>query len=130
MVDGRRVRRREMLRAGALCLVAASAGCAGLDSGPAPIGEDDEPETYTLTVVLEESDGEPALEASVSVESDEFVPQADARVPNADAFVTFDLEDGEYIVLVESQEFTNAEEPVTIEGEDVEMTITLERGIG
>lgn len=126
MVDGRGLRRRGVLRAGVLCAMAASAGCSSLGSGP--IGEE-EPETHTLTVTLEE-DGQPALEASVSVQSEQLVPEADARVPGVDGIVTFELEDGAYIVLVESQEFTNAEEPVTVEGEDVEVTIPLERGIG
>jgi hypothetical protein len=129
MGDGRSRSRRELLRVGALGAMASIAGCSSLRSGPTPLENGEEPETYTLTVVLEEN-GEPALEASVSIESAEFVPQADAQVPGSDGIVTFSLEDGEYIVLVESQEFTNAEEPVTIEGEDVEETITLERGYG
>ena len=129
MGDGRSHSRRELLRVGALGAMVSVAGCSSLRSGPTPLEEDEGPETYTLTVTLEEN-GQPALEASVSIESTEFVPQADAQVPGSDGIVTFELEDGEYIVLVESQEFTNAEEPVTIDGEDVEVTISLERGYG
>lgn len=128
MGDGRGLSRRGLLRAGAVGTVAATAGCSDLlGSGPGPL--EDEEEEYTLTVFLEEN-GEPATEASVSVESEQFVPQADAQVPESDGVVSFELEDGDYLVLVESQEYTNAEEPVSIEGEDVEMTITLERGYG
>ena len=129
MCDGRGLSRRGLLRAGAVGAMAATAGCSGLlGSSPEPL-EDEEPETYTLTVALEEN-GEPATEASVSVQSEQLVPQADAQVPGNDGTVSFDLEDGEYLVLVESQEYTNVEEPVSIEGEDVEMTIILERGYG
>lgn len=130
MVDGRSRTRRELLRIGALGAMASVAGCSSLRSGPTPLEDDEGPEEYTLTVVLEEEDGTPALEASVSIESTEFVPQADAQVPGVDGIVSFELEDGEYLILVESQEFTNAEVPVTIEGEDVEETITLQRGYG
>ncbi|WP_122090113.1 hypothetical protein [Halalkalicoccus subterraneus] len=129
MVDGRALRRRELLRAGALCATVASAGCPSLRSGSDSVGEDEEPETYTLTVRIEEN-GQPALEASVSVQTAQLVPRADARVPGPDGIVSFELEDGSYIVRVESQEFTNVEEPVDIDGEDVEVTIPLERGIG
>jgi hypothetical protein len=129
MSDGRSPSRRELLRVGALGAMASVAGCSSLRSGPTPLENGEEPETHTLTVVLEEN-GEPALEASVSIESTEFVPEADAQVPGSDGIVTFSLEDGEYLILVESQEFTNAEEPVTIEGGDVEETIILERGYG
>lgn len=130
MGDGRGLSRRRLLRTAAVGAMAATAGCSGLlGTGPGPL--DEEEEEYTLTVFLEEGEtGDPATEASVSVESEQFVPQADAQVPESDGVVSFELEDGDYLVLVESQEYTNAEEPVSIEGEDVEMTITLERGYG
>lgn len=129
MADGRGRSRRGVLRLGACCVLAASAGCSSLRSGP--IGPDEEgPDERTVTVELEEEDGSPALEASVSVESTRFVPQADAQVPDRAGVVSFEVEDGEYVVVVESQEFTNAEEPVTVDGEDVDLTITLERGYG
>lgn len=133
MSDERRLSRRGLLRFGALGAIAASAGCSGLgsDSGSdsESIGNGTNSRTYTLTVRLEE-DGEPATEASVSVQSTQLVPQAEAQIPGPDGTVAFDLENGEYIVLVESQEFSNVEEPVTVEGEDVEVTIPLERGYG
>lgn len=129
MADGRGFSRRGLLRIGALCALTTGAGCSSLRSGSTP-GADEGEETYTLTVVLEEENGEPAPEASVSVQSTQLVPQADAQVPGRNGVVTFDLENGEYVVVVESQEHTNAEVPVTIDGEDVEVTITLQRGFG
>ncbi|MFC6904455.1 hypothetical protein [Halalkalicoccus tibetensis] len=129
MCDGRGLSRRGLLRVGAVGAMAATAGCSDLISGSGPL--EDEEEEHTLTVFLEDAEsGDPATEASVSVESEQFVPQADAQVPESDGIVSFELEDGEYVVLVESQEYTNVDEPVSIEGEDVEMTIALERGYG
>ncbi|MCL7418527.1 MAG: hypothetical protein M8354_11905 [Halalkalicoccus sp.] len=130
MADGRGFGRRRLLRVGGLCAVAASAGCTGLRSGSTPGGNESDTETYTLTVVLEEENGEPAPEASVSVQSRQLVPQADAQVPGPNGIVTFSLENGEYVIIVESQEHTNVEEPVTIDGEDRTVTITLQRGYG
>lgn len=130
MADERGCSRRGLLRIGALGALASTAGCSSLRSGPTPLGDEEEPATYALSVVLEEESGEPAFEASVSVESTDFVPEANAQVPDRNGIVTFELEDGEYIVVVESQEFTNAEEEVTIGGEEVEVTVTLQRGYG
>ncbi|MDL5361050.1 hypothetical protein [Halalkalicoccus sp. NIPERK01] len=128
MVDGRGLGRRRLLRIVTAGAMAGAAGCSG--RGSDPIENGDGPRTYTLTVALEEASGDPAPEASVSVQSAQLVPQADAKVPGSDGIVTFDLENGEYVIVVESQEFSNVEEPVTIDGEDVEVTITLRRGFG
>ncbi|MFC7007535.1 hypothetical protein [Halalkalicoccus salilacus] len=56
------------------------------------------------------------------------IQRAEAKVPSRDGVVSFDLENGDYIIRTESQEYSNVEEPVSIDGEDVEVTITLERG--
>lgn len=127
--DGGGFSRRRLLRIGAVGAVAASAGCSSLQSDSTSVENDGSSRTYTLTVRLEE-EGEPASEASVSVQSTQLVPQADAQIPGRDGVVTFDLEDGEYIVQVQSQEFSNVDEPVTIDGEDAEVTIALQRGFG
>jgi hypothetical protein len=123
--------RRRLLRAAGTLAALSLAGCSGLvPGGPAQV-DDDEPETHELTVRLEEPNGEPAVEASVSVVTAEgFIQRAEATVPDREGVVSFDLEDGEYLVEVESQEYTNVEEPVTVEGEDVEVTVTLRRGYG
>lgn len=123
--------RRRLLRAAGTLAALSLAGCSGLvPGGPAQV-DDDEPETHELIVRLEEPNGEPAVEASVSVVTAEgFIQRAEATVPDREGVVSFDLEDGEYLVEVESQEYTNVEEPVTVEGEDVEVTVTLRRGYG
>ena len=121
--------RRRLLRATGTLAALSLAGCSGVvPSGPAQVDES-EPETHLLTVRLEQANGEPAYEASVSVVTEEgLIQRAEAKVPDRDGVVRFDLENGDYLVEVESQEYTNVEEPVTVEGEDVEITISLERG--
>lgn len=121
--------RRRLLRATGTLAALSLAGCSGVvPSGPAQVDEG-EPETYTLAVFLEQANGEPAHEASVSVVTEEgLIQRAEATVPDREGVVSFDLEDGDYLVEVESQEYTNTEEPVTVEGEDVEIRITLQRG--
>ena len=121
-------RRRLLSTVGTIATVAV-AGCSGREpNGPAQTTAE-EPETNTLVVQLENSDGEPLTEASVSVvEAEGVIQRAEATVPDRDGTVTFELVNGEYIVEIESQEYTNVEEPVTIEDEDIEVTITLERG--
>lgn len=129
MTDGRGFSRRKLLGSGACCVIAGIAGCSGIRPGSSPTENGPEP-TYTLTVELVEGSGDPVSEASVSVKTTQLVPQAAAQVPGRDGIVTFELENGEYVVVVESQEHTNVEESVTIEGADETMTITLERGYG
>ncbi len=125
--------RRRLLRVagGVAAATVGLAGCSGLDPREAVQTADEEPEQHTLTVRLEEEGGDPATEASVSVVTQEgLIQRAEATVPYRDGVVSFELADGEYVVQIESQEYTNVEEPVTIDGEDVEVTIVLERGIG
>lgn len=120
-------RRRLLCAAGTVAAVA-SAGCSGLvsDSPAQTAGEGPQ---HLLTVRLEDTNGEPVSEASVSVADAEGVIQrAEAKVPGRNGTVSFDLENGDYVVRIQSQEYTNVEEPVTVDGEDVEVTITLERG--
>lgn len=122
-----------MLRAavGVAATTVGLAGCSGLDPRESARTADEEPERHTLTVRLEKEDGDPATEASVSVVTEAgLIQRAEATVPGSDGIVSFELEDGEYVVQIESQEYTNVEEPVTIDGEDVELTLVLERGIG
>ena len=127
-VTGRSGRRR-LLRVGATIAAIATAGCSGLISDSPAQTSSEEPETYWLTVRLEDNNGEPVTEASVSVADAEGVIQrAEAKVPDRNGVVRFDLENGDYVIEIESQEYTNVEEPVTVDGEDVEVTITLERG--
>ncbi|ADJ14986.1 hypothetical protein [Halalkalicoccus jeotgali] len=130
MADGRGLGRRRLLRVGALGLATAAAGCSGSNSNQAPLEDGGESATYTLTVALVEDGGEPAPEASVSIQTAQLVPQADAKVPGPDGIVSFELSNGEYVIVVESQEYTNVEEPVTVDGSDVETEIVLERGYG
>lgn len=126
--DSTRIDRRGLLRASGMCALVALPGCLGLGGESAPL--DESGETHTLTVRLEEADGDPAHEVSVSVSSDEeVVSPAQAKVPNENGVVTFDLAGGDYTVQTESQEYANESESVTIEEGDEEVTITLERGI-
>jgi hypothetical protein len=123
--------RRRLLRAAGGIATVGLAGCSDLVPGDPVRTADEDAESYTLTVRLEEEDGDPATEASVSVVTEEgLIQRAEATVPYRDGVVTFELEDGEYVVQIESQEYTNVEEPVTVDGEDVELTVVLERGIG
>lgn len=120
-------RRRLLCSAGTLAAVA-TAGCSGLVSDSPAQTAGEEPQ-YLLTVRLEDPNGDPVSEASVSVADAEGVIQrAEAKVPSRDGVVSFDLENGDYVIRTESQEYSNVEEPVSIDGEDVEVTITLERG--
>lgn len=120
--------RRRLLRVAGTLAAMATAGCSGLVSD-SPAQTTGEGPQYLLTVRLVDPDGDPVTEASVSVANAEGVIQrAEAKVPNRNGVVRFDLEKGDYVVLIESQEYTNVEEPVTVDGEDVEVTITLERG--
>ncbi|WP_336363812.1 hypothetical protein [Halalkalicoccus salilacus] len=120
-------RRRLLCVAGTLAAVA-TAGCSGLVSDSPARTAGEEPQ-YLLTVRLEDPNGDPVSEASVSVADAEGVIQrAEAKVPSRDGVVSFDLENGDYVIRTESQEYSNVEEPVSIDGEDVEVTITLERG--
>lgn len=124
----RRSGRRRLLRVGGTLAAVATAGCSGLISD-SPAQTSGEGPQYLLTVRLEDANGDPVSEASVSVADAEGVIQrAEAKVPGHDGVVTFDLENGDYVIRTESQEYTNVEEPVSIDGEDVEVTITLERG--
>lgn len=121
-------RRRLLCAAGGTLAAMATAGCSGLVSD-SPAQTSGEGPQYQLTVRLEDPNGDPVSEASVSVANAEGVIQrAEAKVPGRDGVVSFNLGNGDYVVRIESQEYTNVEEPVSIDGEDAEVTITLERG--
>lgn len=127
--------RRGVIRLVGTLGAATTAGCLeSSDDGrqSTPTTGDERTEGATLTVRVETPNGDPITEVVVFVtigSTPRWVPDVDGKTPGANGIVRFTLENGEYTVRTRSQEYTNADEPVTVDG-DTEVTITLERGNG
>lgn len=88
------------------------------DSEPEPTPEPPAPETYDLTVNVEDVDGNAVENASVSV-------GAAATDLQGDAGDTFSVENGTYTVAVNADGFESASTEVTVEGDSEMVTVTL-----
>lgn len=105
----------------------------GADDEPADDGEEG---TYELTVIVETEQGEPAVGAFVTVEADEgdLANDTAEQPADRDGLATFEVSNGDYTVQVDASEAEvgdgEAEEPVTIAGENLEITVTVESGEG
>ena len=74
---------------------------------------------HTLTVEVQDQDGEPLADATVSVDGEQVTT-------DADGIATVELEDGEYTVTAEKDGYEEASTDVTIDGEDESVSLTLE----
>lgn len=98
--------------------------------------EDADEATYELTVLVETEEGEPAVGAFVTVEDpDGDITDDSAQQPvDEEGQAVFDVGDGEHTIEVDASEAEvgsgEAEETVTIDGADDELTVTVEVGDG
>lgn len=82
------------------------------------VEEEAPPDARELTVRVQTEEEQPIAEADVTVDDEE-------AATDEDGVATLDLEDGNYTVTVSAGGYEDAEEEVTIDGEDVEVTVML-----
>lgn len=107
-------------------------------NGETGAADEDEPaedeETYELTVLVETEDGEPAVGAFVTVtDEDGDLLDDEAEQPTDDeGQALFEVGDGEHTVEIDATEAEvgdgEFEETVSIDGDDEELTVTVEEG--
>lgn len=76
------------------------------------------PREYTLTVNAEDGDGDALEGADVNVDGE-------SDQTDAEGAVTFELEESDYDVSASLDGYESASESISIDGEDVEVTLTL-----
>lgn len=93
-------------------------------------GTDDETtesdETHALTVLVEDEDGEPLENATVAVDSTTDFSSGNETATDDDGEAAFNLTDGEYEITASADGYEDAEDTVEIDGDDEEITLTLE----
>jgi len=95
-------------------------------------GTDDSDGTHTLAVTVKDENGTAVENATVEVAEDALLlgsSKKETKEVNDDGEATFELEDGEYAVTANADGYTFAEpkpRPVTIDGGDESITLTLE----
>ncbi|WP_255192717.1 carboxypeptidase-like regulatory domain-containing protein [Natronobeatus ordinarius] len=77
-----------------------------------------------VTFTVEDEEGDPIEDATVDLDGDEGTTGSDGSVTYTD------LEDGEYVVNADADSYEDAEETVTINGEDKEVTLVLDEKEG
>jgi len=93
---------------------------------------DDSDGTHTLAVTVKDENGTVVENATVEVAEDALLfgsNEKETKEVNDDGEATFELEDGEYTVTANADGYTFAEpkpRPVTIDGGDESITLTLE----
>lgn len=78
--------------------------------------------TQTLTTVVEDGNGNPIDNATVTVTGDD----GSSRRSTVDGEATFDLEDGQYTVSANADGYNASESTVEIDGDDETVPLTLE----
>lgn len=102
--------------------VVSTAGSGGSDPGD---GGDESERTLTITVI-DEND-EPVEGANVSVVTSDGGEEAASGETDSDGTVTFDVESGEYDVIVDHDDVTGpAATPATVDDTDAEVGVTLD----
>jgi len=87
---------------------------------------DDSGGKHTLAVTVKDENGTAVENATVEVTEDALLFEKETKEVGDDGEAAFELDDGEYTVTADADGYTFAERPVTIDGRDESITLTLE----